>query len=124
MEVPSLSPGRRLMARMPSTTLGNTVTLSRSSMVNTVSRCMWARSRVIIAAMTRSAAPLANSSLASSSTIQASVRSPTPTSTTPLPRAITSPPSMDARPKSAGSLPSSPKRGYQKSKPPPANIGW
>src|SRR4051812_38796972 len=48
-----LVPGRRLMAPIPSTTFGYAVTLSRSSIVNTVSRCMCARSLVMTAAITR-----------------------------------------------------------------------
>ena len=56
---PRRVPGRRLMARMSSTTFGYAVALSRSSSVKTVSRCMWARSFDITQAMTRSAAPAA-----------------------------------------------------------------
>ncbi len=61
---PSASAGRTDYAVIDSTTLGYIVTLSRSRKVNTVSRCMWARSRVMPAAITRSAAPLANSARA------------------------------------------------------------
>ncbi len=90
-----------------------------------MSRCMWARSLVITAAITRSAAPCANSALAICSIIRPWVRSLMPMSTAPLPIGMTSPPSSDARPKSAiSNRPSSPTGGYQNSKSAPANIGW
>ena len=54
---PGRSLGRRLMAGRLVTTPGKAVTSSRSSMVKTVSRCRCARSLVIIAVMTCSAAP-------------------------------------------------------------------
>ena len=76
--------------------------MSRSSNVKTVSRCMWARSLVITQAMTRSAAPLAKRALAICSIMRPCVRSLMPISTAPLPIGITSPPSIEARPKSGG----------------------
>ena len=99
--------------------------MSRSSIVNTVSRCMCARSFVITAAMTRSAAPLSNSAAAICSIIRAWERSLIPIRTVPLPIGCTSPPSSDDRPKSCASKrPSSPSGGYQYSKSASANIGW
>ena len=86
---------------------------------------MWARSLVITHAITRSAAPLANSALAICSIIRPCVRSLMPMSTAPLPIGITSPPSIEASPKSAISKrPSAPCGGYQNSKSASANIGW
>ena len=122
---PSVAPGRRLIARTLPITCGYTVTASRSSIVNTVSRCMWARSLVITTAITRSAAPVANSARASCSIIRACDRSLRPISTVPFPIGRTSPPSSEERPKSSTwKRPSSPSCGYQYSNPPPANIGW
>ena len=93
------------------------MTLSRSSIVNTVSRCMWARSFVITTAITRSAAPLLNRACATCSIIRAVVRSLIPISTVPLPMGCTSPPSSDDLPKSSTlNRPSSPSGGYQYSK--------
>ena len=90
-----------------------------------MSRCMCARSLVITTAMTRSAAPLAKRARAICSIIRACDRSLMPISTVPLPIGCTSPPSSDARPKSATSnRPSSPSSGYQYSKSASANIGW
>ncbi len=110
---------------MLSTTREYAVTLSTSSMVNTVSRCMCARSLVITAAMTRSAAPFSNKAAAICSIIRAWDRSLSPMHTVPLPMGCTSPPSRDDRPKSATSKrPSSPRGGYQYSKSAAANIGW
>ena len=107
------------------TTFGYAVALSRSSSVNTVSRCMWARSRVMTQAMTRSAAPLANSARAICSIIRPCERSLIPMSTAPFPIGITSPPSSEASPKSSISkLPSGPSGGYQNSNSASANIGW
>ena len=75
--------------------------------------------------MTRSAAPLANSARATCSIIRACVRSLMPISTVPLPIGWTSPPSSDARPKSATSKrPVVAELGYQHSKSASANIGW
>ena len=123
--VPSFSPGRRLMERIPSTTFGKAVTLSRSSMVKTVSRCMWARSLVMTAAITRLAAPLANRARAICSIMRPWVRSDMPIATAPLPMISTSPPSSVAWPKSsAWKRSSSPRWGYQNSKSASANIGW
>jgi hypothetical protein len=86
---------------------------------------MWARSLVITQAMTRSAAPAANSALATCSIIRAWDRSLMPMSTAPLPIGMTSPPSSDASPKSViSSRPSGPSAGYQKAKSASANIGW
>ncbi len=86
---------------------------------------MCARSLVITHAITRSAAPLANSDLAICSIIRPCERSLMPMSTTPFPIGMTSPPSSDDNPKSvASSRPSGPSVGYQKSNPPSANIGW
>ena len=86
---------------------------------------MWARSFVMTHAITRSAAPLANSALAICSIIRPWVRSLIPISTAPLPIGITSPPSIEARPKSwVSSRSSSPRCGYQNSKSASANIGW
>ena len=111
--------------RMPSTTFGYAVALSRSSSVKTVSRCMCARSLVITAAITRSAAPLANSARAICSIIRPVVRSDRPIATVPRPMISTSPPSSDARPKSSAlNRSSSPIGGYQYSNPPSRNIGW
>ena len=62
--VPGFEPGRRLIALIPSTTWGYAVALSRSSRVNTVSRCIAARFRGRLATMIRSAAPPANSEVA------------------------------------------------------------
>ena len=99
--------------------------MSRSRKVKTVSRCMCARSLVITAAITRSAAPLAKRFLAICSIMRAWLRSLMPISTVPLPMGITSPPSSDAWPKSwALNLPSSPSSGYQNSKLASWNIGW
>ncbi len=123
--MPGFEPGRRLIARIPSTTLEYAVALSRSSRVNTVSRCMWARSLVMTAAMTRFAAPFSNSARAICSIIRAVVRSDIPIATAPLPMISTSPPSSDASPKSwTLNRSSSPSGGYQNSKSWPANIGW
>ena len=86
---------------------------------------MWARSLVITQAITRSAAPLSNSALATCSIIRPCVRSLIPISTMPLPIGMTSPPSIEASPKSAiSNRPSGPSCGYQKSKSASANIGW
>jgi hypothetical protein len=86
---------------------------------------MWARSFVMTAAMTRSAAPLAKSVLATCSIMRPCERSLMPMSTVPFPIGITSPPSSEARPKSAASKrPSGPSSGYQNSKSDSANIGW
>jgi hypothetical protein len=86
---------------------------------------MCARSFVITTAITRSAAPLANSALAICSIILACVRSLRPISTVPFPIGCTSPPSSEERPKSTAlNRPSSPSSGYQYSNPAPANIGW
>ena len=86
---------------------------------------MWARSFVITQAMTRSAAPAANKARAICSIIRPCDRSLIPISTAPFPIGITSPPSIEARPKSATSKrPSSPSGGYQKEKSASANIGW
>ncbi len=86
---------------------------------------MWARSLVITQAITRSAAPLANNALAICSIIRPWVRSLMPISTVPLPIGMTSPPSIDASPKSAISKrPSGPSCGYQNSNSAAANIGW
>ena len=49
---------------MPSTMFGKIVTTSRSAKVNTVSRCIAARSFGMPATTTRSAAPAANSARA------------------------------------------------------------
>ena len=106
------------------TTFGYAVALSRSSSVNTVSRCMCARSFVITHAITRSAAPLANSAWAICSIIRPCDRSLIPISTAPLPIGITSPPSIDDRPKSLGlEPPVAPSGGYQNSNSASANIG-
>ena len=86
---------------------------------------MWARSLVMTQAITRSAAPLSNRALAICSIILPWVRSLIPMSTAPLPIGMTSPPSIEASPKSAISKrPSGPSDGYQNSKSAPANIGW
>src|SRR6478736_6450540 len=92
-------PGRRLTAWIPATTCVKAVALSRSSRVKTVSRCMWARSLVMTAAMTRSAAPFAKRALAICSIIRPVVRSDMPIATVPLPMISTSPPSSEAWPK-------------------------
>src|SRR5215211_2719082 len=52
--------GRREKAWMPSTMVAYTVTMSRSAKVNTVSRCIAARSLGMPATTTRSAAPRSN----------------------------------------------------------------
>ena len=122
---PSVAPGRRLIARTLPITWGYTVTVSRSSIVNTVSRCMCARSLVITAAITRSAAPVVNRARAICSIILAWDRSLSPLSTVPYPIGCTSPPSSQERPKSSTwKRPSSPSCGYQYSKSASANIGW
>ena len=78
---------------------------------------MWARSFVMTAAMTRFAAPFANSARAICSIIRAVVRSDIPIATAPLPMISTSPPSSDASPKSSAlNRSSSPSGGYQYSK--------
>ena len=66
---------------------------------------MWARSLVMTAAMTRSAAPLAKSAFAICSIIRPVVRSDMPMATVPLPMISTSPPSSDAWPKSSSPEP-------------------
>ena len=89
-----------------------------------MSRCMCARSLVMTQAMTRSAAPLANSAFAISSIIRPVVRSDIPIATVPLPMISTSPPSSEARPKSSMlNRSSSPSGGYQNSKSALANSG-
>ena len=85
---PRSCPVRRSRRPILWTTFGYAVALSRSSSVNTVSRCMCARSLVITQAMTRSAAPLANISCAISSIIRPCERSLIPMSTAPLPIGI------------------------------------
>ncbi len=86
---------------------------SRSSMVSTVSRCMYARVAGSWTAISRVAVPSAKSRPARFSTAWAVVRSPMPTMTAPLPRTCTSPPS---------SVPTGPSRiGSGASE---ANIGW
>ena len=85
---------------------------------------MWARSLVMTQAITRSAAPLANSALATCSIIRACERSLMPMSTAPLPIGMTSPPSSDASPKSGLQPAVGPSAGYQNSKSASANIGW
>ena len=123
--MPGFEPGRRLTARIPSTTFGKAVALSRSSRVKTVSRCMWARSLVMTAAMTRSAAPFAKSAFAICSIIRPVVRSDMPIATVPLPMISTSPPSSDAWPKSSSrNRSSSPSSGYQYSKASSLKRGW
>ena len=123
--VPGFVPGRRLIERMPSTTFGKAVALSRSSSVKTVSRCMCARSLVMTAAMTRSAAPLAKSALAICSIIRPDVRSDIPMATVPLPMISTSPPSSEAWPKSSTwNFSSSPSSGYQYSNASSWKRGW
>ena len=103
--VPSRAPGRRLCTRIASTTSRKTVTRSTSQKVNTVSRCIAPRDFGICAAITRLAAPRANSDRANWLTACGDVRSPMPTSTTPLPMGITSPPSSEASPWSMSGLP-------------------
>ena len=86
---------------------------------------MCARSLVITTAITRSAAPLLKSALATCSIIRAWERSLIPMSTVPLPMGCTSPPSSEDLPKSSAlKRPSSPSGGYQYSKSASANIGW
>ena len=86
---------------------------------------MCARSLVMTAAITRSAAPFSNSAAATCSIIRAWDRSLIPIRTVPLPIGITSPPSREERPKSCASKrPSSPRCGYQYSNSASRNIGW
>ena len=103
-----------------STTLGNIVTQSRSRNVNTVSRCMCARSRVMPAAITRSAAPFSNSASAIFSIIWPVVRSLIPMATVRLPIGMMSPPSELTRPNDSPSC----SREYQNSKPASRKAGW
>jgi hypothetical protein len=112
----SRSCGRRVKVWMPSTMFGKTVTQSRSAKVKTVSRCIAARSFGIPATITRSAAPFAKSEAASCVIACREERSLMPTSTTPLPAGITSPPSSVARPQSCSGSP------HQTSA--PTKSGW
>ena len=78
---------------MPSTIAGWMVVRSRSAKVNTVSKCMAARSFGMPATTIRSAASSAKSAWASWLMACREVRSPMPSSTVPLPTGMTSPPS-------------------------------
>ena len=98
--------------------------MSRSRKVNTVSRCMCARSLVITAAITRSAAPLAKRFLAICSIMRAWVRPLMPMSTVPLPIGITSPPSSDEAEVLGVEAAIVPQFRYQNSKLASWNIGW
>ena len=81
---------------------------------------MWARSRVMPAAMTRSAAPFSNSDRAIFSIIWPVVRSLIPMATVRLPMGMMSPPSeLDAAEGLALLL-----AEYQNSKPASRNDGW
>ena len=74
------------------------VNVPTSTMVITVSRCIWARVRFISTATIWFTVPPANSRLASLSMPCEVVRSETPTRTAPLPMIWTSPPSTVAGP--------------------------
>ncbi|MCY1555366.1 hypothetical protein D9M68_920230 [compost metagenome] len=100
------------------TTSGKTVTRSRSQKVNTVSRCMAARDFGRPATTTFCAAPLLNNDCASWPMAWREVRSPMPTSTTPLPMGITSPPSRVDMPWSLSGSP------YQTSNSASVKVGW
>ena len=79
--------------------------MSRSTKVKTVSRCIAARSFGMPAMITCSAAPCANSAAATWVIAWREVRSLMPTSTTPLPTGMTSPPSNVAWPHSCSGSP-------------------
>ena len=79
--------------------------MSRSTKVKTVSRCIAARSFGMPATITRSAAPCSNSAAATWVMAWREVRSLIPTSTTPLPTGMTSPPSNVAWPQSCSGSP-------------------
>ena len=94
------------------------VTRLRSQNVNTVSRCIAARSRGISAPITSRAAPAANRFWARMLTAFAVLRSPWPTSSTPSPTGMMSPPSIEAVPQSWSTPP------YQILKPASRKRGW
>ena len=79
--------------------------MSRSAKVNTVSRCIAARSLGMPATTTRSAAPWSNSAAATWVMAWREVRSLMPISTTPLPTGMMSPPSKVAWPQSCSGSP-------------------
>ena len=79
--------------------------MSRSAKVNTVSRCIAARSFGIPATTTRSALPWANNAAATWVIAWREVRSLIPISTTPLPTGMMSPPSKVACPHSFSGSP-------------------
>ena len=81
---------------------------------------MWARSRDIPAAMTRSAAPASNNERAIFSIIWPVVRSLIPMATVRLPIGMMSPPSLLTRPNDSPSC----SREYQNGNPAPAKSGW
>ena len=85
--------------------VGYRVTRSRSANVNTVSRCIAARSFGMPATITRSAASAANRAEATCVIACRDVRSLIPISTTPLPTGMMSPPSNVARPQSSSGSP-------------------
>ena len=76
-----------------SATLGYVTTVSASTMVQTVSRCIVARSWAIGTASTVRASPVWKACRANRSTPAGVVRSPTPIATTPGASSRTSPPS-------------------------------
>lgn len=90
---------------------GYMTTVSTSTIVHTVSRCIVARSCAIGTARTVCASPAANTCRASRSTPAGVVRSPVPTAITPGLSSMTSPPSTGSR--------DGPYTGRT-----PANRGW